>query len=438
MGSRTAVPMGVNLGEEAGVSAEIGWRYQTLGAPPREWALPPQAERWMRWWDACRSRRTVAQQASLFSDAAKQLDLFEGYLSTRMGRPLSADLVQDVHAAATHGQREVVLRDTAGRRLEVAHRPGQYKTQPNNPTRPDGKIHEWCPVDLVDSEVAAWAAGAEQLSSAPVLVRMVWAIHGAIRVHAFADGNGRVGRTLASFQALRAGLPPLTVPDRRRQAYTDAANALHQGDFAPMMAFISERMEEGLLSWLHDWPSPWDAAEGKTLAEHLSWNEAQRARDPALDLGQRRALLGAVAPALHQGLQEALGGWAQVSGADGQGHLDPPLAERLRLAARTEGAGRPMSPKGTMTSLVVTVPGPANLVAEVVFGQPGTGFGGAMSGWVGLRLAEDPEGRWAQPDEPGPGLLLLPEEPEAERQARARLWVRRALSHAVGPWKRRL
>ena len=42
---------------------------------------------------------------------------------------------------------------------------------------------------------------------------------GIAHVHPFWDGNGRIARLLANIPLLKAGLPPLTIPDHKRRAY---------------------------------------------------------------------------------------------------------------------------------------------------------------------------------------------------------------------------
>ena len=42
---------------------------------------------------------------------------------------------------------------------------------------------------------------------------------GIVHVHPFWDGNGRIARLLANVPMLKAGLPPLTIPNEQRRAY---------------------------------------------------------------------------------------------------------------------------------------------------------------------------------------------------------------------------
>jgi Fic family protein len=48
-----------------------------------------------------------------------------------------------------------------------------------------------------------------------------------VRIHPFADGNGRLARLVANLPVLRAGLPPIIIPREQRKEYIDALSAWH-------------------------------------------------------------------------------------------------------------------------------------------------------------------------------------------------------------------
>ncbi len=53
-------------------------------------------------------------------------------------------------------------------------------------------------------------------------------LHAAfVRIHPFADGNGRLARLTANLPVLRAGLPPIIMPREQRKEYIDLLAAWH-------------------------------------------------------------------------------------------------------------------------------------------------------------------------------------------------------------------
>lgn len=53
-------------------------------------------------------------------------------------------------------------------------------------------------------------------------------LHAAfVRIHPFADGNGRMARLIANLPVLRAGLPPIIIPREQRKEYIDTLSAWH-------------------------------------------------------------------------------------------------------------------------------------------------------------------------------------------------------------------
>ena len=48
-----------------------------------------------------------------------------------------------------------------------------------------------------------------------------------VRIHPFYDGNGRMARLVANLPVLKAGLPPIIIPQKQRKQYIDALAACH-------------------------------------------------------------------------------------------------------------------------------------------------------------------------------------------------------------------
>lgn len=71
----------------------------------------------------------------------------------RSERPLSTSVVRELHALLTRAQEHVDGADQFGRPTLVKLEHGRYKQQPNNPTRSNGSVHQYCPPEQVASEM---------------------------------------------------------------------------------------------------------------------------------------------------------------------------------------------------------------------------------------------------------------------------------------------
>lgn len=69
-----------------------------------------------------------------------------------------------------------------------------------------------------------------------------------IIIHPFREGNGRLGRLLATVMALQAGMPPLdfAVMEEEKNRYIEAIHAGHAGDYTPMRLLFSEILQFSL------------------------------------------------------------------------------------------------------------------------------------------------------------------------------------------------
>lgn len=178
-----------------------------------------------------------------------QLSVIEGLFSYVKGeQPLTEHFIRGLQAQFTNHQDFTEALSAGGERIKVALEKGTYKTLPNNPRRPDGEIHEYCPPEFTQEEMQSlirwYCASAGKL---PVEVEAAWLHHRFVWIHPFQDGNGRVARTLASLVFLKADLFPLVIRDTDRQAYIGALEDADQGDLKPLVALFARRQKESIL-----------------------------------------------------------------------------------------------------------------------------------------------------------------------------------------------
>ena len=66
-----------------------------------------------------------------------------------------------------------------------------------------------------------------------------------VRIHPFADGNGRTARLLTGLLCLRQGFPPIIIKSINRDQYIAALTCAHKYlDFDPLLEVIAVSMAE--------------------------------------------------------------------------------------------------------------------------------------------------------------------------------------------------
>ena len=117
---------------------------------------------------------------------------------------------------------------------------GVWKSISNNPRRPDGLIHEYCPPEQVQAEMDTFVEMHREVVSRgyAVEVEAAWAHHRFVTTHPFRDGNGRVSRMLMAWSYVRRGLLPPVVLSSVRDYYIDALEATDRGDLRAFCNFL--------------------------------------------------------------------------------------------------------------------------------------------------------------------------------------------------------
>ena len=178
--------------------------------------------------------------AGMIQDHAEAVDwLFDAVTSKR---PLSTSFVKQLHQFMTRKQELATGFDVFGNRRDIKLRHGAFKIRPNNPRRPDGKVHEYCPPEQVDSEMDRLIEmhSAHDEEGLPPDVSAAWLHHRFVQIHPFQDGNGRVARAIASLVLIKAGWFPLVVTRDDSGRYLEALGYADEGDLAPLTSLVGE------------------------------------------------------------------------------------------------------------------------------------------------------------------------------------------------------
>lgn len=188
-----------------------------------------------------------AQVAAMIGD---QRDAIESIFSLVKGeRPLSTGYVRELHGLFTRNQKFAEARDQFGNDIQIPLIRGDYKKQSNNPTRPDGSLHQYCPPEHVAAEMDQLLALhlAHQDKGVTPEVEAAWLHHRFAQIHPFQDGNGRVARALATLVFVKADWLPLVTRDSDRKDYISALEAADRGDLQPLVAFFAKRQRAGFV-----------------------------------------------------------------------------------------------------------------------------------------------------------------------------------------------
>ena len=196
----------------------------------------------------------LAQMLRDHQDAAEGV-----YEEIRLGRPVSRSAIRQIHSTMTKHQPTFRAVNQFGNWMDVRLEHGQLKRLSNNPTRPDGIVHEYCPPEYVDSELdnlLSWYSQYQGDVHHPVLVG-AWLHHRFTQIHPFQDGNGRVARTLLTWHLIRTGYLPVVILRDDRELYIEALERADQGDLFSFVELLSQLQKRSILEALGE-PEPSD------------------------------------------------------------------------------------------------------------------------------------------------------------------------------------
>ena len=185
--------------------------------------------------------------AGMIRDHAAAVDwLFDAVTEQR---PLSTSFVKQLHQLMTRKQDSATGFDSLGRKQDIKLLHGTYKEWPNNPTRPDGKEHQYCPPEHVAAEMDRLIGLHQTHRTADVApdVSAAWLHHRFTQIHPFQDGNGRVARAITSLVLISAGWFPLVVTRDDRARYIEALGDADEGNLVPLANLIAKLQRKQFL-----------------------------------------------------------------------------------------------------------------------------------------------------------------------------------------------
>ena len=157
-------------------------------------------------------------------------------------RPLTKSVIHELHVIITAHQEATTAIDQFGTQFEIPLLKGKFKEHPNNPRRPDGATHEYCPPLHVESEMDNLLKWFTEYESADPIIVAAWFHHRFTQIHPYQDGNGRLARVLTTLVLLRTQLLPLVIDRDLRIEYISALEQADANNLSPL-AMLFARLE---------------------------------------------------------------------------------------------------------------------------------------------------------------------------------------------------
>ena len=153
--------------------------------------------------------------------------------------PIALDLIKEAHEITTMGTYD------DRRFFELGERPGAFKKNDFVVGRNDvGSLPEEVEVDV--AELLGEIADVRNLEAPIKVLKAATYFHMHFEyIHPFAEGNGRVGRTMINYFLMAHNHPPLIVYDENREDYYKALE--HYGeaeDIEPLFIFFQHQLEK--------------------------------------------------------------------------------------------------------------------------------------------------------------------------------------------------
>ena len=164
------------------------------------------------------------------------------YAEIQERKPITRSAIRQIHATLTQSQPTFQAMNQFGQMFEAQLEHGDFKKWPNNPTRPDGAIHEYCPPIHVESELdnllLLYDQYIQDTGRYHPLMTAAWLHHRFTQIHPFQDGNGRVVRALLTWHLVREDYLPVVVERNDREQYIAALEHADGGNLIPFVDLI--------------------------------------------------------------------------------------------------------------------------------------------------------------------------------------------------------
>jgi len=353
-------------------------------------------------------------------------------------RQLTKGYIHELHSALLRHQDTTIAVDQFGRVFETEVLKGQYKQRPNNPTREDGSVHEYCPPEHAETEMERLVQLHKEHESGgvPVEVEAAWLHHRFVQIHPYQDGNGRVARALASLVFLRAGWFPIVVTRDDRVRYIDALEVADHGELCSLVTLLVDIQKRALFQAIKvaaDMQPPAETVEAAIAAARRVLAGPGRSLEPSAWLGAKRS-----SDRLMEIARERLEKTASL--LTDQIGMDRPeftfsVGERVRELKDFYGASLGWEPDSPDYTRCLTLVIQANRSSEIrIIGRAvGSRFRGLI-GFMAFFYPDTDQREEASETE----FHVTYAEPYESAERRFRVWLEHSLARALTLWRQSL
>ncbi len=170
--------------------------------------------------------------------------------------PISEELLKTIHKKLTKGTYD------ERRYITNGERPGEYKKH----DYVTGKNEVGSTIKNVEEDIKILIEEVNGISKNDTesLLKIASYLHNVIeQIHPFADGNGRVGRTVMNYYLMIHDLPPVIIYEEDKNYYYDALEEFDENDnLNPTIEFMKYEMEK-------TWEKSMDRIHGITINHKL-------------------------------------------------------------------------------------------------------------------------------------------------------------------------
>lgn len=191
------------------------------------------------------TNRDPVELVEILRDHRAAIELVQDCVAN--SRAVTVGLIHELHAVLTRHQENVDGIDQFGNPVSFPLKHGSYKEVPNNPTRDDGSIHEYCPVLQVPTEMDNLVKWYNEYDDANPILVAAWLHHRFTQIHPYQDGNGRLARVLANLVLVKHEFFPVVIARDHRPEYIAALEAADNGNLKLLARLFAEIEKKTIL-----------------------------------------------------------------------------------------------------------------------------------------------------------------------------------------------